>query len=95
MKCIKSIRASKGVEVGDIKRVDDKTAMNMVGSSWQYISKTEWKLSRGKKVVEVEVNPNHETDRQLIDEAASVSLNTATQYQKDKEKKKKKNEKVS
>jgi hypothetical protein len=24
----------------------------MVGSSWQYVSKTEWKLSRGKKVVE-------------------------------------------
>jgi hypothetical protein len=40
------------VEVGDIKRVDDKTAMNMVGLSWQYVSKTEWKLSRGKKVVE-------------------------------------------
>ena len=52
MKCIKSIRASKDVQVGDIKRVDDKTAMNMVGLSWQYISKTEWKLSRGKKVVE-------------------------------------------
>ena len=52
MKCIKAIRASKGVEVGDIKRVDDKTAMNMVGLSWQYVSKTEWKLSRGKKVVE-------------------------------------------
>ena len=52
MKCIKSIRASKDVEVGDIKRVDDKTAMNMVGLSWQYVSKTEWKLSRGKKVVE-------------------------------------------
>jgi hypothetical protein len=95
MKCIKAIRASKGVDVGDIKRVDEKTAMNMVGSSWQYISKTEWKLSRGKKVVEEEVNPNHETDRQLIDEAASVSSNTAAQYQKDKEKKKKKNEKVS
>jgi hypothetical protein len=95
MKCIKAIRASKGVDVGDIKRVDEKTAMNMVGSGWQYISKTEWKLSRGKKVVEEEVNPNHETDRQLIDEAASVSLNTAAQYQKDKEKKKKKNEKVS
>jgi len=79
------------VEVGDIKRVDDKTAMNMVGSSWQYISKTEWKLSRGKKVVEV--NPNHETDRALIDEAAAVSLNTAEKYQQDKEKKKKKNSK--
>jgi hypothetical protein len=52
MKCIKSIRASKDVEVGDIKRVDDKTAMNMVGLSWQYVSKTEWKLSKGKKVVE-------------------------------------------
>ncbi len=52
MKCIKAIRTSKGVEVGDIKRVDDKTAMNMVGLSWQYISKTEWKSSRGKKVVE-------------------------------------------
>jgi hypothetical protein len=24
----------------------------MVGSSWAYISKTEWKLSRGKKVAE-------------------------------------------
>jgi len=52
MKCIKSIRASKDVEVGNIKRVDDKTAMNMVGLSWQYVSKTEWKLSKGKKVVE-------------------------------------------
>ncbi len=91
MKCIKAIRTSKGVEVGDIKRVDDKTAMNMVGLSWQYVSKTEWKLSRGKKVVEV--NPNHETDRALIDEAAAVSLNTAEKYQQDKEKKKKKNSK--
>ena len=24
----------------------------MVGYSWQYVSKTEWKLSRGKKVIE-------------------------------------------
>jgi len=52
MKCIKSIRASKDVQVGDIKRVDDKTAMNMVGLSWQYVSKTEWKKSRGVKPVE-------------------------------------------
>ena len=93
MKCIKAIRTSKGVEVGDIKRVDDKTAMNMVGSSWQYISKTEWKSSRGKKVVKESTNPNHETDRELINEAAAVSLNTAEKYQQDKEKKKKKNSK--
>ena len=52
MKCIKALRAGKDVQVGDIKRVDEKTAYNMVGSSWGYISKTEWKLSRGKKVAE-------------------------------------------
>lgn len=52
MKCIKAIRASKDVEVGDIKRVDDKTAMNMVGLSWQYVSKTEWKKWRGVKPLE-------------------------------------------
>ena len=52
MKCIKAIRATKEVELGEIKRVDEKTAYNMVGSSWVYISKTEWKLSRGKKVAE-------------------------------------------
>ena len=46
MKCIKAIRASKGVEVGDIKRVDDKTAMNMVGISWEFIPKSEWKKDR-------------------------------------------------
>ena len=65
MKCIKSIRASKDVEVGDIKRVDDKTAMNMVGLSWQYVSKTEWKLSRGKKAVEktTEEVTDHPTDQ--------------------------------
>jgi len=59
MKCIKAIRTSKGVEVGDIKRVDDKTAMNMVGLSWQYVSKTEWKSSRGKKVVEETETEQH------------------------------------
>ena len=50
MKCIKALRTGKDVQVGDIKRVDEKTAYNMVGSSWAYISKTEWKLSRGRKV---------------------------------------------
>ena len=49
MKCIQAIRANKDVQVGDIKRVDDKTAMNMVGISWQYVSKTEWKNWRGGK----------------------------------------------
>jgi hypothetical protein len=52
MKCIKAIRASKGVEVGDIKRVDEKTAYNMVGTSWAYIPKTEWKKWKGTKPAE-------------------------------------------
>jgi hypothetical protein len=49
MKCIKALRASKEYEVGEIKRVDDKTANNMVGLSWEYVSKTEWKKWRGVK----------------------------------------------
>ena len=48
MKCIKSIRATKDVELGEIKRVDDKTANNMVGLSWVYVPKSEWKASTRK-----------------------------------------------
>jgi hypothetical protein len=48
MKCIKSIRATKDVQLGEIRRVDDKTANNMVGSMWAYVSKSEWKLSTRK-----------------------------------------------
>ena len=67
MKCIKSIRASKDVQVGDIKRVDDKTAMNMVGLSWQYVSKTEWKLSRGKKVAEEVTEQSSDQPTEQVD----------------------------
>jgi len=59
MKCIKAIRESKGVEVGDIKRVDDKTAINMVGLSWQYVSKTELKNAT-RKQVETKSEPTQE-----------------------------------
>jgi hypothetical protein len=52
MKCNNAIRATKEFELGEIKRVEKKTAHSMVGYSWQYVSKTEWKLSRGKKVIE-------------------------------------------
>lgn len=48
MKTIKAIRATKEVELGEIRRVDDKTAHNMVGNYWQYISKSEWKLETRK-----------------------------------------------
>ena len=37
MKCIKNHKT------GNIIRVDDKQAYQMVGSTWSYISKSEWK----------------------------------------------------
>lgn len=48
MKCIKAIKATKEVELGTIKRVDNKTANNMVGSMWTYIPKSEWKAQFAK-----------------------------------------------
>lgn len=46
MKTIKAIRNGKEFKEGEIRRVDDKTAFNMVGTSWKYISKSEWKSSK-------------------------------------------------
>ena len=51
MKTIKAIKGTKEFKVGEIRRVDDKTAHNLVGSYWQYVSKSEWK---GSKVVKSE-----------------------------------------
>lgn len=44
MKCIKNKATN------EILRVDDQKANQMVGSKWEFISKTEWKST--KKVVE-------------------------------------------
>ena len=63
MKCIKAIRASKDVEVGDIRRVDDKTAYNMVGSSWAYVAKSEWKLATRKSKQSTEQVDDQDTDK--------------------------------
>jgi hypothetical protein len=53
MKCIKSIKTLKNTEIGEILRIDDVEAESKVKTGyWSYISKSEWKLSRGKKVVE-------------------------------------------
>ena len=63
MKTIKSIKKTKEVEVGEIRRVDDKTAHNMVGNLWQYISKSEWKKSTTEQVtdqVEKKKNPKQD-----------------------------------
>lgn len=49
MKCIQAIKKTKEHSVGEILRVDDKTAFNMVGTYWKYISKFEWKSSKTTK----------------------------------------------
>jgi len=46
MKCIKNKKT------GNIIRVDNEQANQMVGSSWEYVSKSEWKSSVRPKVVE-------------------------------------------
>jgi hypothetical protein len=45
-----AIKDGKEFKSGEIRRVDDKTAFNMVGLSWKYISKTEWKNSTRNQV---------------------------------------------
>ena len=49
MKCIKNVKT------GNIVRIDDRQANNMVGSTWSYVPKSEWKKQNGKTVEEVTV----------------------------------------
>lgn len=42
MKCIKNTKT------GEIKRVDDSTAHNMVGTTWSFVAKSEWKSATRK-----------------------------------------------
>lgn len=56
MKCIKSIKETKEVSLGTIRRVEDKVANNMVGNYWTYISKAEWKKETRKSKPKEEVS---------------------------------------
>jgi hypothetical protein len=47
MKCLKNQKT------GNIIRVDDKAAMQMAGTKWKYVSKSDWK-SRNSEKEEVE-----------------------------------------
>lgn len=46
MKCIKNNKT------GNIQRVTDKEAYNMVGNTWSYVSKSEWKMVTRKPKAE-------------------------------------------
>jgi hypothetical protein len=65
MKCIESIKATKHVEVGEIKRVSDKEADSEVkGGYWKYIPKNEWKLATRKtKTVNEKVEESKEVKK--------------------------------
>jgi len=48
MKCIKNLKT------GNIIRVEDKQAEQMVGQTWKYVSKSEWKEVTRVKVTETQ-----------------------------------------
>jgi len=62
MKCIKNVKT------GDIKRVDDLQASNLVGVTWQYIPKSEWKAVT--RVVSEKQEVETEKKEQTISEKA-------------------------
>jgi hypothetical protein len=44
MKCIKAVKPTKHVKVGEIKRVQDEEAyLSVKDRYWQYVPKSEWK----------------------------------------------------
>jgi hypothetical protein len=55
MKCIKNNKT------GNIQRLTDKEAYNMVGNIWSYVSKSEWKAATRKPKVEEKVELAKET----------------------------------
>ena len=67
MKTIRAIKKTKEVEIGEMKRVDDKTAHNMVGMMWEYVSKSEWKkyTRQPKEEVRVEQTEKKSNPKQM------------------------------
>jgi hypothetical protein len=69
MKCIIAVKSTKNMEVGTIKRVDDVEAEEKVRVGFfNYISKSEWKKSRGI------VEPISDTVGKQFSEKADVSI---------------------
>lgn len=59
MKCIKNAKT------GNIIRVDDNQANNMVGNTWSYVSKSEWKAVTRKPMPVIEVKEETISEKQL------------------------------
>ena len=59
MKCLKNSKT------GNIIRVDDKQADQMAGSTWSYVSKSEWKTVTRKPEPVVEATEETVSEKQL------------------------------
>ena len=81
MKCIKSTKVTKDVSVGTIRRVDDKTANNMVGNFWAYVSKSEWKTSTHVPETEKQVVETEKKEQTLSKKAEKAAKLKAKQRQ--------------
>ena len=63
MKCLKNTKT------GNIIRVDDKQANQMVGSQWSYVAKSEWKAAT-RVAASVEQTEEAEKKAETISEKA-------------------------
>lgn len=59
MKCLQESKT------GEIVRVEDKLAHNMVGSQWKFISKSEWKKQTRKPVDEIKPEQKKKTTKKV------------------------------
>ena len=65
MKTIKSIKTTKQIQVGEIKRVHEKEADSDVRSGyWKYVPKSEWKSETRKQKPTQEDPTNTEIKKQ-------------------------------
>ena len=73
MKCIKNQKT------GNIIRVDDQQAYQMVGITWQYVTKSEWKSS-----TRAQVNEKQEVEAEKKEKTLSNKAKRRAKFKTDK-----------
>ena len=63
MKCIKNIKT------GAIQRVDDRQANSMVGNTWKYVPKSEWKTATRVTVTEEQEQQADKKEKTISEKA--------------------------
>ena len=75
MKCLKNVKT------GNIIRVDDVQANQMAGSTWNYISKSEWKSATRVPETEKQVVETEKKEQTLSKKAEKAAKLKAKQRQ--------------